>query len=71
MPFKKAKDAKLAHRRYQGERYRTDAAFRRKESKRKALWYAEKAQDPAWLAKQAARKRELRALARRRASRRR
>jgi len=49
------------HAEWYAMRYRTDGAFRVAESKRKASWYAEKASDPAWLAKQAEKKRLQRA----------
>ena len=64
MPYSDPKARKKYATRYNREsyanRYRESVKFRTSEAKRKALWYAEKASDPAWLAEMAARKRESR-----------
>jgi len=65
MPFADPKKRKTYATRYNrksyAQRYTSNQRFRDAEAKRKALWYAEKASDPAWLAEMAARKRESRA----------
>jgi hypothetical protein len=66
MPYTNPKDWKTAHREWYSERYNTDPEFQRAEAARKADWYAARASDPAWLAKQAAKKRAQRAKAKKR-----
>jgi hypothetical protein len=59
-PAKRKTYATRYNRKSYASRYRESVKFRTSEAKRKALWYAEKASDPAWLAEMAARKRESR-----------
>jgi hypothetical protein len=62
MPYKRKDDYRENHAAWYSEKYRTEKEFRDAESKRKAEWYALKASDPAWLARQALKKRVERAL---------
>jgi len=61
MPYADVADWKKSHAQRYVEIYRTDRKFRTAESARKAAWYAEKANDPKWLAAQAKKKRLQRA----------
>lgn len=69
MPYASPAEYREAHAARYAEIYSSSRKFRANEAVRKADWYAAKASDPAWLAEQAAKKREQRARAKKAAAR--